>query len=194
MRNRNQRAAIVRTVYRDKIIIEKLKQKQGNVNLSPFPLTGLSYESKKQKIREGELIPAEVNSYIKDKSDEPTATAYRRWYIFYAGIYGNIQWEYGLNNIVAEGEKYLKKATIKTPFGVYIDPEIMRLKIDGEYYKILNVENVRNENKQLVLTVVQIPFHYKNSFYPNIKYNEAQGLGRFSKNLEIDVTDSEFYR
>lgn len=125
MRNRNQRAAIVRTVYKDKIIIEKLKQRAEEVGSEPFPLTGLSYESKKQKVRERELVSAKVESNKKGHSDEPTATAYRRWYIFYAGIYGNIQWEYGLNNIVAEGEKYLKKATIKTPFGVYIHRQFL---------------------------------------------------------------------
>lgn len=192
MRNRNQRAAIVRTVYKDKIIIEKLKQRAEEVGSEPFPLTGLSYESKKQKVRERELVSAKVESNKKGHSDEPTATAYRRWYIFYAGIYGNIQWEYGLNNIVAEGEKYLKKATIKTPFGVYIDPEIMRLKIDGEYYKILNVENVRNENKQLVLSVIQIPFHYKQGFYPNERNGNYSELGKFSKNFDINMHSGDF--
>lgn len=192
MKNKNQRAAIVRTVYRDKIIIEKLKQGYKGVIAEPFSPTGLSYESKKQRIKEGRLISAEVESNKTIKSGEPTPTAYRRWYIFYAGIYGNIQWEYGLNNIVAEGEKYLKKATIRTPFGVYIDPEIMRLKIDGEYYKILNVENVRNENKQLVLTVIQFPFQYKRDFYPEERGGSLSGLGKYSKNFEINMYDSEF--
>ena len=193
MRNRNQRAAIVRTVYRDKIVIEKLKQRVEEVGSEPFPLTGLSYEIKKRKIRNREVFSAEVESNKKIRSDEPTSTAYRRLYIFYAGIYGNIQWEYGLNNIVAEGEKYLKKATIRTPFGVYIDPEIMRIKIDGEYYKILNVENVRNENKQLVLTVIQIPFYYKRGFNPDIGYSSyTRGMGDISNNPEINVDIREF--